>query len=152
FRNLYHQYKHQFKTAHDKSAELFSAEKAQRQALYYFQRRNNALLRILEEYNKVEDHLDLESNAFDDEKIVRIAHTAPRLSHILKPILDLQRGQSIDVDRAHLVNLLVHETIPELINDDLLTIETNPQDPDNWCRRNVPNLVTAKFRPIKLPA
>lgn len=143
---LFEQYQERFNRAFAISQKLFITERAQRQTLKFYQRRNNALLDIL---TRVEDTPSEEFGAADATRIANLIDLNPKLKDSLEPLLHLDDA-SATVKASYPVSMLLHELIPELISDDLDIIETNPQESESWVRRNIPNLVISKFSPIEL--
>ncbi|KAI3405962.1 hypothetical protein KGF56_001181 [Candida oxycetoniae] len=144
---LYIQLQDLFKKKSLELEKTFEEEKAQRMTLAYYLRRNQALLNILLTQADEQDHYI--STKDQNQRINKIVQTVPRLSNKLKPLL----SESIDTSSLnpnYLINLYLSEKIPELINDDLIQLELNPQGTDAWCRRNYPNLINAHNKPITI--
>lgn len=186
YHKIYEKYHDKFKKVYAQSIRLFESEKSQRQTLAYYQRKNQALLRVLEEFetaNGYKEEPDSVEQIFaggDRSRLEKIVQQAPHLASSLGPIFQLIAGEEQDVDdedvdvdedepknskhivetpenlilvqKRHYINLYINETVPDLINDDLISIETNPQDPESWTRRHYPNLTTSKFKPVHFPA
>ncbi|ABN67875.2 predicted protein, partial [Scheffersomyces stipitis CBS 6054] len=158
YHKIYEKYHDKFKKVYAQSIRLFESEKSQRQTLAYYQRKNQALLRVLEEFetaNGYKEEPDSVEQIFaggDRSRLEKIVQQAPHLASSLGPIFQLIAENSISVQKRHYINLYINETVPDLINDDLISIETNPQDPESWTRRHYPNLTTSKFKPVHFPA
>ncbi|CAI5756160.1 unnamed protein product [Candida verbasci] len=141
---VYNQYQNKFKLAYSKSKRLFDSEKNQRLTLYYMHRRNQILLNILADSEGGEL---IEGRDINDEEIF----------HILNKLDDKSISSSFDeliskgkIDKNLIFNLYLTEKIPDLINDDLINCEINPLNTENWCIRNLNNLVNLKHKPITI--
>ena len=153
YSKIYQRFQQRFVKVYETSHDLFEKEKSQRQSLTYFHQRNNALLKLIQEFDE-EGHnrntvepLSLESAS----RISTLIQRVPRLQAKLTPLLKLMNGSELEVEKQHLINLFLNEKIPENINDDLISMETNPQDVESWCRRNYPNLIKLDFTPTDIP-
>lgn len=148
----------EFNTAYEKSQTLVVTEKTQRQALYYYQRRNQALLDLLAEFDEDDSWLDEDEDAFwkrSSERVEKIVEQDPLLQPSLQPVMDIAsrtRDSIIFLKRTARLDLAVAEMVPELHYDELDPVETNPQDIEMWTRRNYSHLVTSKFRPFEIKA
>ncbi|EDK45144.1 hypothetical protein LELG_03323 [Lodderomyces elongisporus NRRL YB-4239] len=153
----------QFKASSAKLEKTRKQEQYQRTTMAYYQRRNDALLNILDESGlESQTHLDTDYKIpNDDEKrrIDLIIERVPRIAKTLKPLAqDLgEKGNKMTgsftsktINSNHFINMYLLETIPDLADDDLMQLEVNPQEADSWCRRNLPNLVNAQNVPITL--
>lgn len=149
YTKLFQNYQDKFNKVHATSIELFDAEADQRQTLYYYQRRNNAILKLLQ--NQEAEKLD--NPELDLQRIQNLIAQLPRVGRNLTQVTSILSGVAdVPIDRSHLLNLYVNESIPELLNDDLSSIEVNPQDINSWTRRNYPSLVESTFRPVYVPS
>lgn len=128
-------YKNQFLTHYNQSIHLFNQEKEQRQLLHYYQRRNNALVDII-----------AEAEGFDGDKEMSEEEMTARLDNLksMNPSINMAG----DVNLQTKISLLLDESILELEVDDLIHLEKNPQDIEFWLRRNKPNLVLSRFKPV----
>lgn len=160
YSKIYQRFQQRFVKVYETLHDLFEKEKSQRQSLTYFQQRNNALLKLIQEFdeegqnrNTVEPHrITLEPLSMESaSRISTLIQRVPRLQAKLTPLLKLMNGSELEVEKQHLINLFLNEKIPENINDDLISMETNPQDIESWCRRNYPNLVKLDFKPTDIP-
>lgn len=128
-------------------------EKAQRQTLYNYRRKIDALLDYMAEFeDRDEDPLD-GPLAVDNKKIEDIISRRPELKNTLSPLLQISQDDSpadIKLKKSYNVNLTVDELIPDIPQDELDAVEVNPQETEMWVRRNYPHLVVSKFRPIEV--
>lgn len=150
---IYEKFQKRFNRVYETSHSLFEQEKSQRQSLTYFQQRNNALLKLIEEF----DHAGPRRNVVEPlsietaTRVSMLIQRVTRLQQKLAPLLRLVGGSEFEVDKQHLINLYINEKIPEEINDDISSIERNPQDIVSWCRRNYPDLVLLDYKPTDIP-
>lgn len=152
YNKIYESLQEQFNKAYSLSQKLFVTEKTQRQTLYFYKRRNNALLDFLYELEGEEDNLETPLN-IDQTRIANLINFKPELHAQLLPIMQMLTNTDPNQIRLKLnlsVDLATDELIPELPNDDLHTIETNPQDTEMWTRRNYSHLVISKFKPAEI--
>lgn len=144
YAKIFEKYQDRFNRAYAISKKLFITEKSQRQTLNYYHRRNNTLLDLLDKFEEDDNgHDPFEINV---ARVANIIDLNPQLGQSLTPLLNFNDNQT--VKKSYKVNLLVGENVPELVNDDLDTIEQNPQDTDPWVRRNYSHLVKSKFKSI----
>ncbi|KAK6456408.1 uncharacterized protein RJT20DRAFT_44361 [Scheffersomyces xylosifermentans] len=162
---IYERYYEKFKKVYAQSNKLFELEKSQRQTLAYYQRKNNALLKLLDEFETAHGNQNLPDSleeifaGRDRSRLEAIVEQAPRLAASLGPLFQLIGGDDeeevpdnkVEVEKHHLINLYINESIPDLINDDSISIQKNPQDPESWTRRHYPNLTTSRFKPVDFP-
>lgn len=151
YSKIFEKYQERFNKVYETSQQLFYSERAQRETLNYYQRRNNAILELL---NKLEDNKDTAEidDILDDGDKIRIENILemnPKLKPVLDPLLNLDQG-TVQLKNSYKINLFLQESIPELASDDLDLIESNPQSSDTWIRRNHPNLVISKYKAIDL--
>ncbi|KAI5949723.1 hypothetical protein KGF57_004546 [Candida theae] len=154
---LYHTLQEQFKVASSQLSSTFENEQSQRKTLSYFERRNQAILNILEhlEDNSTTNDNFTSPNLFDTERINRIVEKVPRLAKTLSPLTQHpQLFANVAIPCNLLLNAYLIENIPDIINDDLTSIEINPQSIEAWCRRNrqsvTTNLVPGASKPVTL--
>ncbi|RLV95409.1 hypothetical protein JA1_000933 [Spathaspora sp. JA1] len=145
YAKIYVKYLDRYNKAYATSVNLCTKEKNQRIALSYYIRRNNALLSILNELEPTAP----ETSVTTSDRIKKIIETAPRLSKVLNPLID-DGDATTTIKQNHLLNCILVEQIPDLINDDLINSEVNPQDMESWCRRHYPNLVSSKYKPLNV--
>ncbi|EGW34025.1 uncharacterized protein SPAPADRAFT_133687 [Spathaspora passalidarum NRRL Y-27907] len=148
---IYEKYLDRYKKAYANSASLFNKEKNQRITLSYYIRRNNAILSILDqlEQQQQQQQQQQQSETTDESaRIKKIIETAPRLAKVLDPLANLD--DTTPISKKHLLNCILYEKVPDLINDDLINSEVNPQDMEAWCRRHYPNLVSSKYKPLNV--
>lgn len=142
----YKRLQQQFKVGYEISQKLFLEEQDQRQAMAFYQRRNNAMLEVLSKVDTQPNSLI----SIDKSRISKIIEQSPRLSKTLTPLLEFTNESKLD--KLHYVNLFINESLPELINDDLSSIEINPQNIESWIRRQKLQLISKNFKPIDIPA
>ncbi|CAK7896653.1 hypothetical protein CAAN1_04S06040 [[Candida] anglica] len=151
YQKLMEKYLEKFNKVHAHSQDLWKEEKTLRQALYSYQRRVNSLLDMLSTSEPHDDDTDTFIN--DTANIARIENLVsenPSLKDVLGPMKEIfQSGDdSTKVSQRHLINLFISESVPELVGDSLDHLEINPQDTEPWLRRQYPNLVVSKFKPM----
>lgn len=151
YSKIFEKYQERFNKVYETSQQLFVSERAQRETLNYYQRRNNALLELLNQLEDNENTVEIDDilNDNDKSRIENIIEMNPNLKTLLDPLLHLEKG-NVQLKRSYKINLFLQESIPELVNDDIDLIESNPQSSDTWIRRNHPNLVISKYKPIDL--
>lgn len=153
YNKIYEGLQERFNKVYSISQKLFVTEKTQRQTMYYYKRRNDALLDLLCELEDCGDE-DLDTpTSFDHERIANIISEKPELGEILDPVLQIALGEdasNIKVKDSYNVDLAVNESIPDIVNDELDTVEVNPQDTEMWTRRNYAHLVISKFKPVEI--
>lgn len=153
YSKIYEGLQERFNKVYSISQKLFITEKTQRQTLYYYKRRNDALLDLLCELEESDNEETDELVPLSAERISHIISTKPELEHILKPVLSLAEGEDasrVQVKDSYNVDLVVNESIPDIVNDELDTVEINPQDTEMWTRRNYAHLVISKFKPVEI--
>lgn len=162
YSKIFKKYQEKFDKVYSISQKLFLTEKAQRQTFHYYHRRNNALIDLIEKFDAKhprESKNVISSSINNDEfisetdksRIEKIIEINPRLKSTLTPLLSIDDSTKETIFKnSYKINLILNESIPELINDDLDIIETNPQDSDNWVKRNYPHLVISKYKSIDL--
>ncbi|KAK6202919.1 uncharacterized protein RJT21DRAFT_119011 [Scheffersomyces amazonensis] len=154
---LYQRYLERFKKVYAISQNLFNMERDQRQTLTFYQRRNHLLLKMLQEFEDANNHtIPSETEIIsgkDRSRIENIAKISPRLQTVLAPLQQLLEDtpDAEVVNQNYLLNLFLTEQIPELINDDLISLEANPQDSEIWTKRHYPHLQSIDFQPLDLP-
>lgn len=143
---IYEKLQDRFKKAYIKSQQLFEIERNQRQTLSYYHRRNQAILSLLAELEPIDAQT---TNVIAPDRIRKIGEVAPRLKPILDPLVKLNSNKDDQpISKNHYLNLYLVEKIPDLINDDMISLEINPQEVESWCRRHYPNLVASKYKPF----
>lgn len=151
YSKIYDDLQERFNKVYSISQKLFVTEKTQRQTLYYYKRRNDALLDLLSE---MEDDSETDDPlSIDEDRISQIISAKPELAELLSPVSRIASGQdpaSIKMKDSYNVNLAVVEAIPETVIDELDTVEVNPQDTEMWTRRNYAHLVLSKFKPVEI--
>lgn len=156
YNQIYELLQARFNKSYALSQKLFVTEKTQRQTLYHYKRRVNALLDVLRDIEgesaaNIDEPLNI-----DHDRLALLVTWQPELKECLQTALDISDGSmtpsQIPLKRSYGVNLAVDEMIPELPNDELDTIELNPQDTDMWIRRHFLHLVVSKFRPAEIRA
>lgn len=156
YAKVYDKLTDRFNQAYNESQALHLTEKAQRQTLYHYKRRNNALIDFLRSFDDgTYELLENERMMIDASRIENLISFQPALADTLNPILKLARGdppETIHLDSSYEVNLIVDELIPELPNDELDAAELNPQELEMWTRRNFSHLVVSKFKPADVRA
>lgn len=153
--SVYELYKRRFQNAYTKSIQLFEHEQAQRQTLYYYQRRNNAILGILDAYEESSGNqkTQVQDPVSEIAKIDQILARSPVLAPELSKVKALLSQSESDISglllrKRHLLDLYINESVPELINDDVASHENNPQSIHSWAKRNYPDLISVNFKPI----
>lgn len=151
YSKIYDDLQEHFNKVYSISQKLFVTEKTQRQTLYYYKRRNDALLDLLSE---MEDDYETDDplNIYGD-RISQIISAKPELAELLSPVSQIASGQdpaTIKMKDSYNVNLAVVEAIPDTVIDEVDTVEVNPQDTEMWTRRNYAHLVISKFKPVEI--
>lgn len=152
---IYEKYQERFRKAYAKSQELFEMERNQRLTMSYYHRRNQALLGLIAELEAGEND-EITFPPIESDRIKKIMEVAPRLKSTLEPLIELQEknnnqdDKSKEVRKSHYLNLYHIEKIPDMINDDIIHAEINPQELEPWCRRHYPNLVSSKYKPLTI--
>lgn len=170
FKNLYEKYHEMFKKVYSHSQNLFSLERAQKQTMRFYQRRNNAFLDVLDQFegffnNKIiKENLTTNKIVFNNiESLKKIVKLSPQTNETLESLIEYystDSGTKTDnieknyyfLQKKYLIDLFVNESIPDLVSDDLTMIESNPQDTKHWCRRSFPNLIPSTFNPLIFPS
>ncbi|KAM9895287.1 hypothetical protein OXX79_008178 [Metschnikowia pulcherrima] len=156
YNQIYESLQARFNKSYALSQKLFVTEKTQRQTLYHYKRRVNALLDVLRDIEGESAANIDEPLQIDHDRLASLVTWRPELKECLQPALDISDGSmmpsQIPLKRSYGANLAVDEMIPELPNDELDTIELNPQDTDMWIRRHFSHLVVSKFRPAEIRA
>lgn len=155
YNKIYDELMERFDKAIHRSQTIHAAEKVQRQTLYHYRRRNNALLDFLRSFDDSSYEILDESMSVDASRIEGLMLTDHNLQPVLKSILQIAKGESpnsIELGESYGINLAVDELIPELPEDELDAAELNPQDLEMWTRRNFSHLVTSKFKPADVRA
>lgn len=153
YNKIYEQLQERFHKAYSLSQKLFITEKAQRQALYHSKRKNLALLEILRDVEKYEEAYDDLPLQIDSARIERLIEAKPFLKNTLEPLIRMGHhapAATIELKPSYPVNLAVDEAIPEVENDELDSVELNPQETEMWNRRNFSHLVVSKFKPVEI--
>jgi hypothetical protein len=114
--------------------------------LAFFQRRNNALLELI---CKVEPQPPLQVSV-DTARIEQIMEKSNRLLNVLTLLVDF--SPETEIDKLHYVNLYLNELVPDLLNDDISSLEINPQQVDSWVQRENLGLAPPDFKQIEIPA
>lgn len=151
YNRVYADLQEKYHLAYSRSQKLFVTEKAQRKTLYHYKRRINAILDLLAD----SENETLPDPGIDADRISAVIQKEPALEKHLSLVLKIAAGEdekTIPLKPSSLIDLAVNEMIPELTNDELDTVEMNPQDTDMWTRRNFSNLVISKFRPAVVNA
>ncbi|SGZ56708.1 CIC11C00000001448 [Sungouiella intermedia] len=152
YSKIYDALQERFNKVYSISQKLFVTEKTQRQTMYHYKRRNDAILDLLNELEDDEEISD-EPLSIDEDKISQIIAAKPDLADVLDPVMKIASGQdpaTIKVKDSYNVDLAVIEAIPDMVNDELDTVEVNPQDTEMWTRRNYAHLVLSKFKPVEI--
>lgn len=156
YSKVYDELLEQFNRAYHQSQTLYMTNKMQRQTLYHYKRRNNAMIDFLRSYDDgAYEALEDGPMPVDAARIESLIAFRPRLKSVLMPMLQIANEvppEEIYLDDSYGLNLLVDELIPELPNDELDAAELNPQDLDMWTRRNFYHLVVSKFKPAEIRA
>lgn len=163
---LYHTLQDRFKTVSSELSKTYEEEQNQRKTLSYYQRRNQAILNVLECFENTSTLTTTNNNTtstpldtFDADRIRRIVAKVPRLAKTLSPLMQQHQQQeaspsNIPISSNLLLNAYLIENVPDLIDDDLTSIEINPQSIESWCRRNQhtigTSLVTGASKPVTI--
>ncbi|RCK60572.1 hypothetical protein Cantr_07989 [Candida viswanathii] len=145
---LYEAYQARFKSSITQSQRLFESLRNQNFTLAYYHRRNQSLLTVLDELE--DKKKELGDGTGDDllDRMQKVVEKMPRCKDALIPFIELfENGK---VAKNELVNLYMLEKVPDLVNDDLVKLQTNPQSIENWCIRNNPNLINLNYKPITI--
>lgn len=150
---VYEELQLHFHEVYTVSQRLAVTEKAQRQTLYSYRRKIDALLDYMAELEgrdeePIEQPLDL-----DSRRIEEILQKKPELKLTLEPLLQIAQNElpaNIKFKKSYNANLAVDELIPDIRQDELDTVEVNPQETEMWVRRNYPHLVVSKFKPVEI--
>lgn len=151
YSKIYEELQEKFNKVFAVSQKLFITDKTQRQTLYYYKRRNDAILDFLDEIDEelvADDPFDLSKDRLDN-----LVSMSPDLAQILSPLQQIASNAAPDtvlVKELLHADLPVYEMIPDTVNDELDTVEVNPQDTDMWIRRNYTHLVISKFKPLEI--
>lgn len=152
YNKIYEGLQEQFNKAYSLSQTLFVTEKTQRQALNYYKRRKNALTDFLADLEASDDDIDMPLQ-INPQRIANLIALKPDLEPTLRPLLHIAAGTDpllIALKPTYGVDLTTEELIPDLPNDDLDSVENNPQDTEMWTRRNYSHLVNSKFKPAEI--
>lgn len=151
YNKIYEGLQERFNKAYAISQKLFITEKTQRQTLYNYKRQNNAILDFLAQLEEVDDDLD-QPLEIDHNRIANLISLNSDLHQKLAPLLQMasEPPQNVQLGGSYNVELTVNEMIPELVCDELDTVEVNPQDTEMWTRRNYSHLVLSKFKPVEV--
>lgn len=148
---LFESYQERFHQAYALSQKLFEMERQQRQTLNYYQRRNNALLDVLEEFEDGdENNIDALSDK-DRMRLENLINMNPRLKPTLETLLNIDDSE-MQIRNTYNINLLINEIIPELAHDEVDNFELNPQDIELWVTRHCAHLAISKYTPMNLYA
>ena len=144
-------YRNRFYKAYNLSKKLFDEEIKQRQTLKYYHRRNESILDLIYQIeNGMGKKLPTSEEIMQEADVMRLKNIVemnPRLEKILNPLTDSDNFDNAFTS-SRKINMLIYETISDLINDDMEMLETNPQDIDPWIRKHKPHLVISKFKPM----
>lgn len=144
-------YRNRFYKAYNLSKKLFDEEVKQRQTLKYYHRRNESILDLIYQIEKeMGKRLPTSEQILSEGDVMRLKNIVemnPRLEEILRPLIDSDNLENVFTS-SRKINMLIYETISDLINDDMEMLETNPQDIDPWIRKHKPHLVISKFKPM----
>lgn len=154
YAKLFEKYQERFYKVYSVSQKLFQNEVSQRETLSFYQRRNNALIDLLDKFESGKQETTASPEILSNTDISRIENLIsmnPKLQSILSPLLAIDDLLQ-QLKHTHKINLLINEAIPELINDDTSNFELNPQDIEPWVRRHYPNLIISKYKPISINA
>lgn len=154
YAKLFEKYQERFYKVYSVSQKLFQNEVSQRETLSFYQRRNNALIDLLDKFESGKQETTASPEILSNTDISRIENLIsmnPKLQSILSPLLAIDDPLQ-QLKHTHKINLLINEAIPELINDDTSNFELNPQDIEPWVRRHYPNLIISKYKPISINA
>lgn len=153
---IYDELMEKFNKVYNESQVLHAAEKVQRQTLYQYKRRKNALIDFLRSFDdSTFEFLDDLTMKIDEARIESLLMFDPSLKQKLMPILQIARdelAQDISLEDSAGLSLIVDELIPELQYDELDAAEMNPQEMEMWVRRNFSHLVVSKFKPADIRA
>lgn len=156
YSQIYDELMERFNKVYNESQVLHAAEKVQRQTLYQYKRRKNALIDFLRSFDDSSyEFLNDPSMDINEARIEGLMMFDPSLEKILLPILQIARdelAQDVPLDDSVGLSLIVDELIPELHYDELDAAELNPQDMEMWVRRNFSHLVVSKFKPADIRA
>lgn len=150
---VYDELQLQFYEVYNVSQRLAVTEKVQRQTLYSYRRKIDALLNYMAELEGRDEESIEEPLALDSKRIEEILQRKPGLRKTLTPFLQIAQNElpeNIKFKKSYNANLAVEELIPDIRQDELDTVEVNPQETEMWVRRNYPHLVVSKFRPVEV--
>lgn len=153
YNRIYDDLQDKFNKVYSISQKLYITEKTQRQTMYHLKRRNDAILDLLTELKASETEVSEEPVDLDSDRLSAIMESKPELAQVLDPLLRMSKGEdakNIQLKDSYNVDLAVTESVPEIVNDELDTVEVNPQDTEMWTRRNYAHLVISKFRPVEI--
>lgn len=145
---VFDKYKEKFNKAYSLSQKLFEAERALRQTLSYYLRRNNAILDLLDDFGDSSESCDILDDV-DQNRLKNIIEINPKLRKPLSQLLKVNDNSST-LSKQRYIHAMITESLSEFINDDITHLEMNPQDIEFWIRRNYPQLVTSKHRLIQV--
>ncbi|CCE88611.1 Piso0_001383 [Millerozyma farinosa CBS 7064] len=145
---VFDKYKEKFNKAYSLSQKLFDAERASRQTLSYYYRRNNAILDLLDDFGDSAESSNI-PDGVDQDRLKNIIEMNPKLRKPLSELLKVNENSST-LSKQRYIHALVTESLSEFINDDITHLEMNPQDIEFWIRRNYPQLITSKHRLIEV--
>lgn len=145
---VFDEYKEKFNKAYSLSQKLFEAERALRQTLSYYYRRNNAILDLLDDFGDSAESSDILDDV-DQDRLKNIIEMNPRLRKPLSELLQVKENSST-LSKQRYIHALITESLSEFINDDVTHLEMNPQDIEFWIRRYYPQLITSKHRLIEV--
>lgn len=151
YSKIYEELQEKFNKVFALSQKLFITDKTQRQTLYYYKRRNDAILDFLAETD--EEMIADEPFDISTERLDNLISMSPELAEILSPLKQMasnEAPETILVKELMHADLPVYEMVPDTVNDELDTVEVNPQDTDMWIRRNYAHLVISKFKPLEI--
>ncbi|CCG23045.1 hypothetical protein CORT_0D01970 [Candida orthopsilosis Co 90-125] len=151
---LYHTLQDRFKAVSTELSKTYEEEQNQRKTLSYYQRRNQAILNILEYLEDATTANGNASDSFDTARVKQIVEKVPRLAKKLSPLIQDASPSNTPISSSLLLNAYLMDHIPDLIDDDLASIEINPQSIESWCRRNQAtistNLVPGGIKPVTI--
>lgn len=144
---VYNDLQEEFSSKYKKLMALFEQEKSQRQLLEAYQRRTNSVLDVLHQMESPDSEVlvDLSDTQARIDNLLELNPHLTSLNHIKSILAD---SPDFHVNDTLKYNLVLQEAINEIELNDLLLIEKNPQDIELWLRRNQPNLVLSRFKPI----
>lgn len=155
---VYTELQDEFNRKYKKLIALFEQERKQREVLDFYQRRNNGIVDLIQELELQANPQAQRPKETDSEDIIDEEELSKRIDSILElnPSLMsltplkaiLANDPNFKVDSQLKFNLFLHESVDELAANDLTKVEKNPQDIELWLRRNHPNLVLSRFKPI----